>query len=350
MSYIKPKFRHPELQTNQLGLTKVHYEGALSTLCAGCGHDSISASIIDACFELSVPPHKVAKLSGIGCSSKTPAYFLGRSHSFNCVHGRMPAIATGAHMANRDLLYLGVSGDGDTASIGLGQFSHLVRRNLNMLYIVMNNGCYGLTKGQDSATADPGSASKKGKPNPYSAIDLCELAIQLGSGFVARSFSGDKTQLIPLIKAGLHHKGFSLIDVVSPCVTFNNTPKSTKSYSFTRAHAEATGHMDYVPLQKEIETDYPADSTQEIQLHDGSHIYLRKADSEIDVTDSASALATIEHYKEQGQILTGLIYSHTESQDTHSILNTSQTPLNQLSAKALCPGQSFLDKLNAQLS
>jgi 2-oxoglutarate ferredoxin oxidoreductase subunit beta len=223
MSFTKPIFRHPQAAENAKGYTRRDYEGAISTLCAGCGHDLTTNAIIQACFELAIEPHRVAKMSGIGCSSKTPAYFLGKSHGFNSVHGRMPSIATGANMANRELLYIGISGDGDTASIGMGQFAHALRRNLNLNYICMNNGCYGLTKGQDSATADRGSVSKKGIPNPYSSIDLCELAIQLGASYVARGFSGDKQQLVPLIKGAFAHNGLAFIDVISPCVTFNNT-------------------------------------------------------------------------------------------------------------------------------
>ena len=253
MTFQRPTFRHPELPPNAAGYTRREYEGGISTLCAGCGHDSICNAIIQACFELALEPHRIVKLSGIGCSSKTPAYFLNRSHGFNTVHGRMPSIATGANMANRDLIYLGVSGDGDTASIGMGQFVHAVRRNLDMLYIVMNNGCYGLTKGQYSATADKGSRGKKGGVNPLESIDLCELAIQLGAGFVARSFAGDKRQLVPLIKAGLAHKGLSFIDVISPCVTFNNNPESTKSYHWVREHSEATGTVDFVPFRQTID-------------------------------------------------------------------------------------------------
>src|SRR5690242_12672336 len=257
MTYIvKPKFHHPALPKNSLGYTHRDYEGSISTLCAGCGHDSISAAIIEACFELAIEPHRVAKLSGIGCSSKTPTYFLGQSHGFNSVHGRMPSVATGANMANRDLLYIGVSGDGDTASIGMGQFAHVVRRNLNMVYIVENNGCYGLTKGQDSATADVGSKNKKGKENKFQPIDLVSEAIQLGASFVARSFSGDKQQLVPLLKAAMSHHGFAFIDVISPCVTFNNHTGSTKSYEFVREHIEATGKMDFIPLREEITTQY----------------------------------------------------------------------------------------------
>ena len=276
MSYQLPKFRHPELPVNDLGYTRADYEGAISTLCAGCGHDSISGAIVRACHELSIEPHKIAKLSGIGCSSKAPTYFLGNSHGFNSVHGRMPSVVTGAALANRDLLYMGVSGDGDTASIGMGQFAHVARRNLNMVYIVMNNGCYGLTKGQDSATADRGSASKKGDPNIYSAIDLCGTALQMGATFVARSFSGDKEQLVPLIKAAISHRGFALIDVVSPCVTFNNNTKSTKSYEFVREHAEATGTIDFVPMHNEITTEYQPGHAHEVTMHDGSSIRLFK--------------------------------------------------------------------------
>jgi 2-oxoglutarate ferredoxin oxidoreductase subunit beta len=229
MSYItKPVAQHPALKRNTLGLTHRDYEGTMSTLCAGCGHDSITAALIEACFEMDLPAHRIAKISGIGCSSKAPTYFLGRSHGFNSVHGRMPSVTTGANMANRDLVYIGVSGDGDTASIGFGQFCHAVRRKLNMTYIVMNNGCYGLTKGQFSATNDKTSPSKKGEANPFDAIDLCQTAIQLGAGFVARSFSGDKRQLIPLLKSAISYKGFAFLDVVSPCVTFNNHPTSTK--------------------------------------------------------------------------------------------------------------------------
>jgi len=230
MTYVRSTFRHPALPKNDLGYTVDYYEGSLSTLCAGCGHDSINAAIVEACWEMNIEPHRVAKLSGIGCSSKSPAYFLSNSHGFNTVHGRMPSVATGANLANRDLIYFGVSGDGDTASIGMGQFVHVVRRNLNMVYLVMNNGCYGLTKGQDSATADAGSKSKAGSVNLFEAIDLSSLAIELGATFVAQSFSGDKEQLTPLLKAAMHHKGFAFLNVISPCVTFNNNPGSTKSY------------------------------------------------------------------------------------------------------------------------
>ncbi|WP_116365082.1 2-oxoacid:ferredoxin oxidoreductase subunit beta [Parahaliea mediterranea] len=349
MSYQVPKFRHPELPRNELGYTRADYEGSISTLCAGCGHDSISGSIVRACHELSLEPHKIAKLSGIGCSSKSPTYFLGKSHGFNSVHGRMPSVVTGAAMANRDLLYLGVSGDGDTASIGMGQFTHAIRRNLNMVYIVMNNGCYGLTKGQDSATADEGSASKKGDPNPFGAIDLPGLALQLGATFVARSFSGDKEQLVPLIKAAMSHRGFALIDVVSPCVTFNNNTASTKSYEFVREHAAATGTVDFVPMREEITTSYPPGQSQEVTMHDGSVLHLHKLSEELDPFCRSSAMMALERYRSSGQILTGLIYMDKDSRDLHEVLETSRRPLNTLAEEDLCPGDKVLQNINASL-
>ena len=257
MTYIaKPKVHHPSLKANAIGLTRRDYEGAITTLCAGCGHDSITAAIIQAFWELSIPPHKVAKLSGIGCSSKTPAYFLREAHGFNSVHGRMPAVATGANAANGDLIMIGVSGDGDSLSIGLGQLCHAIRRNVNMLYVLENNGVYGLTKGQFSASADPGSTAKKGEANSMQPIDGVLLALTLGATFVARSFSGDKNQLVPIIQAGLAHRGFAFIDVISPCVTFNDHEGSTKSYAYTREHAVEVMHADFVPLRDPIETDY----------------------------------------------------------------------------------------------
>lgn len=346
MTYIRPNFRHPELPVNEIGFTKKDYEGALSTLCAGCGHDSISAAIINACFELSIEPHKVAKISGIGCSSKTPTYFLGNSHGFNSVHGRMPSVATGAAMANRDMLYVGVSGDGDTASIGMGQFAHVVRRNLNMVYIIENNGCYGLTKGQDSATADVGSKTKGGEPNMYRPIDLVPLALELGATFVARSFSGDKQQLVPLIKAAVAHRGFALIDVVSPCVTFNNNPGSTKSYSFVRDHLEATGTFDFVPMKEEITAHYAPGQSHDVTLHDGSVVRLHKADDSLNPLDRRSAFDTLHDYAAQGKILTGLIYMDPESQDTHELLQICQKPLNTLVEEDLCPGNRVLQSIN----
>src|SRR5512145_1099739 len=257
MTYLaKPKLHHPTLPANRLGYTRRDYEGKISTLCAGCGHDSISAAIIQACWELEIEPHRVAKLSGIGCSSKTPDYFLGNSHGFNSVHGRMPSVLTGANLANKDLLYLGVSGDGDTASIGLGQFAHSVRRGVNMVYIVENNGVYGLTKGQFSATADKGSKSKRGVANTDEPLDMIGMALLLGASFVARSFSGDKQQLVPLIKAAIEHRGAAFIDVISPCVAFNNHPGSTKSYDYVREHNEAVNRLDVMAEREEITADY----------------------------------------------------------------------------------------------
>ncbi|MDJ0877156.1 MAG: 2-oxoacid:ferredoxin oxidoreductase subunit beta [Halieaceae bacterium] len=349
MSFINPTFRHPELPVNELGYTKKDYEGTISTLCAGCGHDSISGSIIRAVHELSIPPHQIAKLSGIGCSSKTPAYFLGNSHGFNAVHGRMPSVATGAAMANRDLIYLGVSGDGDTASIGMGQFTHAIRRNLNMVYIVMNNGCYGLTKGQDSATADEGSASKKGDPNPFSSIDLCATALNLGATFVSRSFSGDKEQLIPLIKAAISHRGFALVDVVSPCVTFNNNAASTKSYEFVREHAEATGTVDFVPMREEIKAHYEPGTSTEVTMHDGSVLHLRKLEEGFDPFDRASAMSAIARHREAGKVMTGLVYLDRTAPDLHEVLDTVHRPLNTLSESDLCPGNHVLENINASL-
>ena len=349
MTYIRPKFRHPDLKTNDLGYTKTVYEGSLSTLCAGCGHDSISAAIVQSCFELSIEPHRLAKLSGIGCSSKTPAYFLSQSHGFNSVHGRMPSVATGASLANKELIYFGVSGDGDTASIGMGQFVHVIRRNLNMVYIVMNNGCYGLTKGQDSATADEGSKSKSGSVNMFNAIDLPSLALELGAGFVAQSFSGDKAQLLPLIKAAIKHPGFALINVISPCVTFNNNPGSTKSYDYVREHIELTSTVDFVPFQEEILTNYEEGTDKNITLHDGSHLQLHKLESEWNPEDRMSAINALQKTKINGEILTGLIYIEPESKDLHHVINTVDVPLNQLTAKELCPGMAALEELNADL-
>jgi 2-oxoglutarate ferredoxin oxidoreductase subunit beta len=350
MSFLRPNFRHPELPKNDIGFERKDYEGVISTLCAGCGHDSISAAITQACFESNIEPHRVAKLSGIGCSSKTPAYFLNNSHGFNSVHGRMPSVATGARLANRDLIYFGVSGDGDTASIGMGQYIHAIRRNLNMVYIVMNNGCYGLTKGQDSATADYGSVNKAGHENLFQNIDLAGLCLELGATFVARSFSGDKEQLIPLIKAAIQHQGFAFIDVISPCVTFNNNQGSTKSYDFVRAHMEATSTVDFVPaVHSEITTQYGEGTEKVVRMHDGSHINLSKLAKDWDPTDRASAAKRLGEAKAFGDILTGLIYIKPESLELHDVLGSSATPMNQIPHKELCPGSAILDKINGSL-
>lgn len=348
MSYVKPKFRHPRLPTNALGHTVADYDGSISTLCAGCGHDSISTAIRNACFLSSIPPHRIAKISGIGCSSKMPTYFLGKSHGFNSVHGRMPSVATGASVANRDLIYIGVSGDGDTASIGMGQFVHLIRRNVNMTYIVANNGCYGLTKGQDSATADMGSVSKYGSTNPFEGIDLASLALLQGASFVARSFSGDKAQLEPLIRAAMAHKGFAFIDVVSPCVTFNNHAGSTKSYANTREHLEAMA-LDFVPMRDEIRTHYEAGTTQSVTLHDGSVIHLHKAGLDYQADDRLAALNAVQGAQAQGRYLTGLLYLDPDSQDLNQSINLASRPLNELGMYELCPGQRVLDSINEGL-
>ena len=348
MTYIKSTFRHPGLPKNKLGYTRPDYEGVISTLCAGCGHDAISGSIVQASFEMSLEPHKLAKISGIGCSSKTPTYFLSNSHGFNSVHGRMPSVTTGANMANRDLIYLGISGDGDTASIGMGQFCHVIRRNLNMVYIVMNNGCYGLTKGQDSATADFGSRTKKGAPNPFQAIDLVGLSLELGATFVARSFSGDRTQLVPLIKAAMSHKGFALLDVISPCVTFNNNKGSTKSYEFVREHVAMTSALDFVPEREQITVSYDEGSSVTLPLHDGSVIQLQKLSADWDPTDRDSAMNRLQQAKNKGEVLTGLLYIDAESRDMHELIDTIDRPLNSLREKELCPGSSALETINQQ--
>ena len=349
MTYLRSTFRHPALPKNELGYSVDYYEGSLSTLCAGCGHDSINAAIVEACWQMNIEPHKVAKLSGIGCSSKSPAYFLSNSHGFNSVHGRMPSVATGANLANRDLIYFGVSGDGDTASIGMGQAVHVVRRNLNMVYLVMNNGCYGLTKGQDSATADVGSKSKSGSVNLFEAIDLASLAIELGATFVAQSFSGDKEQLVPLLKAAMHHKGFALLNVISPCVTFNNNPGSTKSYDYVREHIEATSTVDFVPISREILASYEAGSVKDLTMHDGTTIHLHKLEKNWDPLDRFSAINAMQRAKQKGEILTGLLYLDENSQDLHELINTSDRPLNKLGEAELCPGSEALAKLNASL-
>ena len=348
MSYIRPKFRHPELPKNKLGYSVDFYEGALSTLCAGCGHDSISAGVIQACYEMNIEPHRLAKLSGIGCSSKTPAYFLSNSHGFNSVHGRMPSVATGANLANRDLIYFGVSGDGDTASIGMGQFVHVIRRNLNMIYIVMNNGCYGLTKGQDSATADNGSKNKSGQVNPFESIDLASLAIELGAGFVAQSFSGDKTQLIPLIKAAIKHPGFAFINVISPCVTFNNNVGSTKSYDYVREHLDATSTIDFVPEMKEITTNYEEGSSKNVKMHDGSVLQLNKLAKDWDPMNRQSVANAMMIAKSKGEILTGLLYMSQNTVDLHNTIQTNDRALNSLTKKDLCPGNEILKTINAE--
>jgi 2-oxoglutarate ferredoxin oxidoreductase subunit beta len=328
MTYLaKPRLHHPTLKKNKVGYTRRDYEGKVSTLCAGCGHDSISAAIIEACWELDVQPHRLAKLSGIGCSSKTPDYFLGNSHGFNTVHGRMPSVLTGANLANRDLVYLGVSGDGDSASIGLGQFAHVMRRGVNMLYILENNGVYGLTKGQFSATADPGSKAKKGAINKDASIDTVSLALLMGATYVARSFSGDKKQLVPLIKAGLARPGSA----------------------FIREHNEAVNRLDFWPNREAITVSYDEGGVIEVPQHDGSIIKLRKTHPEYDPTDRINAMTNIQAHAARGEILTGLLYVNPDSEDLHAHLNTYEAAFNTLGAKELCPGSAMLEKINAAL-
>ena len=348
MTYLaKPRMHHPSLVANEVGYTRRDYEGKVSTLCAGCGHDSISAAIIQACFELSIEPHRVAKLSGIGCSSKTPDYFLGASHGFNTVHGRMPSVLTGASLANRDLLYLGISGDGDSASIGLGQFAHAMRRGVRMVYIVENNGVYGLTKGQFSATADEGSKSKKGGVNHDSPVDLIGMALQLGATFVGRSFSGDKAQLVPLIKGAIGHGGAAFLDVISPCVAFNNHAGSTKSYDYVREHNEAVSRIDFITSREEITTDYAPGSVVNVEQHDGMLLRLRKLHADYDPTNRLSAMNQVAIHHARGEVLTGLLYLDPEAGDLHAAINTTALPLNSLGVEKLCPGVAALEKLNA---
>jgi len=350
MTYIaKPSLHHPSLKPNRVGFTRRDYEGRISTLCAGCGHDSISAAIVQACWELDIEPHRVAKLSGIGCSSKTPDYFLGASHGFNTVHGRMPAVLTGANLANRDLLYLGVSGDGDSASIGLGAFANAMRRGVRMAYIVENNGVYGLTKGQFSATADQGSKNKKGAVNSDSPVDLVGIALQLGASYVARSFSGDKEQLVPLIKGAMTHGGAAFIDVISPCVTFNNHGGSTKSYDYVRQHNEAVSRIDFMTTGEEITADYSPGEVIDVPQHGGTMLRLRKLHADYDPTDRYAALAYMHQHAARGELVTGLLYLDALATDLHAALNTCATPLGALDEGTLCPGSAALKAINAAL-
>ncbi len=346
MSYIKkPKISHPGLPRNAIGLTLRDYEGSMSTLCAGCGHDSVSAAIIQAYFDLSIEPHRVAKISGIGCSSKTPTYFLGGAHGFNSVHGRMPSIATGANAANREMQYIGVSGDGDSLSIGLGQFGHAIRRNINMMYVIENNGVYGLTKGQFSASADVGSTAKKGEANPYQPIDPVSMAISLGCSFVARGFSGDKEHLVPLLKAAITHPGFALLDVISPCVTFNDHEGSTKSYEFMRENERATVYADFIPNHEEITASSEPGGLETITMHDGSRIRLRRVAQDYDPGNRAQAFSHVEECSRAGEIATGLLYLDTGVAEMHELAGTTEDSLSSLDYSRLNPGNEALAKL-----
>jgi 2-oxoglutarate ferredoxin oxidoreductase subunit beta len=331
---------------NHAGLLRDSYKGAQTTLCAGCGHNAITNHIIKALYEYGVEPYRLAKMSGIGCSSKAPAYFVSQAHGFNSVHGRMPSVATGAKLANRDLIAMGISGDGDTASIGLGQFCHMVRRNVNLVYICENNGVYGLTKGQFSATADIGSVQKGGRPNEFETIDICGLAVELGASFVARSFSGDGKQLVPLIQAALGHGGTAILDIVSPCVTFNDHEGSTKSYKYVKQHDVAIQELDFIPYYENIEADYEAGTSTEVELHDGSHLRLRKlSEAEHDPTDRIAALRVIHEARNKGEVLTGLLYIKSESKDLATLENLPQKPLRDFDEADLRPAKDAFEQL-----
>jgi 2-oxoglutarate/2-oxoacid ferredoxin oxidoreductase subunit beta len=336
-------------KTNRLGLAVLDYRGGKTTLCAGCGHNAISERIIDALYEMGVQPERVAKLSGIGCSSKSPAYFLSRAHSFNSVHGRMPSVATGAVLANRSLMALGVSGDGDTASIGVGQFVHLMRRNLPIIYIIEDNGVYGLTKGQFSATADLGSKLKTGVINELPPIDTCELAVSLGATFVGRSFSGDKRQLHAMLKAAIAHNGTVLLDVVSPCVTFNDHEGSTKSYKYMIDHEEPLQEISFIPVFEDIAVDYDPGTTLEVEMHDGSKLRLRKLEEDYDPTNKIRAITRLNEAKEKGEMLTGVLYVNTKAPTFIDMLNMTDQPLATIPASATRPGPEVLEQVMEEL-
>ena len=339
----------PPKKTNRIGLEVLSYKGSKTTLCAGCGHNAISERVVECFYELGVQPWQVAKFSGIGCSSKSPAYFLGLSHSFNGVHGRMPALATGAILANRNLLGLGVSGDGDTASIGLGQFMHLVRRNLPMIYIIEDNGVYGLTKGQFSATADVGSTQKTGAANDLPPFDCCALALQWGATFVARSFSGDKKQLQAILKTAISHRGLSVIDVVSPCVTFNDHLGSTKSYAYMKDHDLVLNELDYVPAYEDIAVEIPEGEAMDVRLHDGSHLRIRKLGRDFDPTNRIAALAAIEEAKTKGEVLTGVLYVNTGKPTFLDLLNLAAEPVATLPESRVRPSRAALEEVMEEL-
>ncbi len=344
-SIAKPPVQHPGLRKNALGYSVRDYEGAMSTLCAGCGHDSVTAALVQACWELALPPHRAAKMSGIGCSSKTTAYFMKQSHGFNSVHGRMPSVTSGANAANRELTYIGISGDGDSLSIGLGQLSHAIRRNVRMLYVIENNGVYGLTKGQFSASADIGTTSKKGETNVQPPIDPVLLALTLGATFVARGFSGDKAQLVPILKAGLTHNGLALIDVISPCVTFNDHEGSTKSYKFTREHEVELSSADFVPLRHEICAPQTDMAVSVVTMHDGSTVRFRTTEDSYDPTSREAAYAHVRACQLRHEVATGLLFIDETGRDMHAVARTVATPLVDLPYSVLCPGNEALQVL-----
>jgi 2-oxoglutarate/2-oxoacid ferredoxin oxidoreductase subunit beta len=339
----------PPKKTNRIGLELATYRGSKTTLCAGCGHNAISERIIDAFYELGTDPKRVIKLSGIGCSSKTPAYFLGGSHGFNAVHGRMPSVATGALLANASLQGIGVSGDGDTGAIGIGQFVHLMRRNLPLVYIIEDNGCYGLTKGQFSPTADVGSKLKNGVVNDLPPIDTCALAVELGATFVARSFSGDKKQLLAILKAALSHRGTAMIDVISPCVTFNDHEGSTKSYAYVKEHDEPLGEVSFVPFFEDITVEYDPGTTTEVRMHDGSRLLLKKLGTDYNPTDRMQALHVLHETLRRGEFATGVIYVEPDKDDFITQLNLVDTPLAALPMDRTRPGKAVLDEVMESL-
>lgn len=335
----------PEKRVNRIGLDSKEYRGSKTTLCAGCGHNSISERIIEACYEMGINPDRVIKLSGIGCSSKSPAYFLGSAHGFNAVHGRMPSVGTGALLANRHLIALGVSGDGDTGAIGIGQFVHLMRRNLPIVYIIEDNGCYGLTKGQFSPTADRGSKLKTGVVNDLPPIDTCALAIELGATFVARSFSGDKKQLSAVIKAALSHRGTAMIDVLSPCVTFNDHEGSTKSYAYAKDHDGPLEEISFVPFFEDIEVEYEEGTTQEVVMHDGSKLYLKKLEADYNALDKLQAIRVLHETKDRGEYATGIIYVQPDEDDFLTLLNIVDEPLAKLPESVVRPPKAVLETI-----
>ena len=349
MATSTPDKPAPAPKTNRIGLAVLDYRGGKTTLCAGCGHNAISERIIDAMYEMGVPPERVIKPSGIECSSKSPAYFMGRSHSFNAVHGRMPSVATGAVLANRHLIALGVSGDGDTASIGVGQFIHLMRRNLPIIYIIEDNGVYGLTKGQFSATADMGSTLKTGVINDLPPIDTCAMAITLGATFVGRSFSGDKKQLHAMMKAAIAHKGTVMLDVVSPCVTFNDHEGSTKSYKYMKDHEEPLQEVSFVPVFEDIAIDYDPGTTIEVTMHDGSRLRLRKLEEEYDPANRIKAITRLNEAHEEGEVLTGVFYVNSKTPTFVDLLNMTDEPLATLPESAVRPGREVLEQVMEEL-
>jgi 2-oxoglutarate ferredoxin oxidoreductase subunit beta len=347
-SIAKPSVVHPSLHKNALGLTVRDYEGTMSTLCAGCGHDSVTAAITRALWELSTPPHMLAKMSGIGCSSKTPTYFVSGAHGFNSAHGRMAAIATGANAANRELTYIGISGDGDSLSIGLGHMCHAIRRNVKMLYIIENNGVYGLTKGQFSASADVGSKSKRGEPNRMSPIDPVALGLSLGATFIARSFSGDKEQLVPILKAGLAHRGFAIVDVISPCVTFNDHVGSTKGYQYTRKHSTRITESDFVPHADEILATIGQTGTTTVTMHDGSVVRFTGVPKDYDPTNRHRVTSYLQEHQGQGEVVTGLLYLDESIPDLHEMSRSPDGALSKIPFAKLCPGSAELAKLQEE--